>query len=64
MRVETTYRIPEWSAKALLEMGRVLDAKGDAAKAENYYKEVMRIYPKEEAAKTARDRLDALRRTM
>lgn len=64
VRVETTYRIPEWSAKALLEMARVLDAKGDAAKAEAQYKEVMRVYPKEEAAKTARERLDALRKSM
>jgi TolA-binding protein len=64
VRVETTYRIPEWSSKALLEMGRVLDAKGDAAKAEAQYKEVMRLYPKEEAAKAARERLDALRKSM
>lgn len=64
VRVETTYRIPEWSAKALLEMGRVLDARGDAARAEAQYKEVMRLYPKEAAAKTARERLDALRKSM
>jgi TolA-binding protein len=63
VRVQTTYRMPEWSAKALLEMARVFDAKGDAAKAEAQYREVMRDYPKEDAAKAARERLDALRKT-
>lgn len=61
VRVESVFRNEEWIPKALLEMGRVLEAKGDVTKAQTQFKELIRRYPKQEAAKLAKERLDAVR---
>lgn len=61
MRLDVTYRIPEWNAKALLELGRVLEAKGDKPAAMARFKELIQRYPKDNAAGVAKERLDALR---
>lgn len=61
VRVESVFRNEEWTPKALLEMGRVLEAKGDVSKAQTQFKELIRRYPKLEAARLAKERLDAVR---
>lgn len=61
MRLDVSYRLPEWNAKALLELGRVLEAKGDKAAASARFKELIQRYPKDNAALVAKERLDALR---
>ena len=64
IRVQANYGHEEWTVKALLEMGRVLEAKGDKTKAQEQYKEVIKRYPKHDAAKTAKERLDGIRMTL
>ncbi len=64
VRVQANYSHEEWTVKALLEMGRVLEAKGDKAKAQEQFKEVMKRFPKHDAAKTAKERLDAIRMSL
>ncbi|MCX6998521.1 MAG: tetratricopeptide repeat protein [Kiritimatiellaeota bacterium] len=64
VRVEVSYPFPEWSARALVEIGRVLEAKGDQPAAVAQFKEVIRKYPGQSAAALAKERLDALRATM
>jgi len=61
MRLDVSYRIPEWNAKALLELGRVLEAKGDKPAATARFRELIKRYPKDNAAVVAKERLDALR---
>jgi len=63
VRVQANHGYEEWAVKSLLEMGRVLEAKGDKAKAQDQFKEVIKRFPKHDAAKTAKERLDAIRMT-
>jgi len=60
--VQVSYRYKEWAAKALLETGRIMEAKGDNAAAAEQFKEVVRKFPDDNAAVVAKNRLDALRR--
>ncbi|MFZ4394293.1 MAG: tetratricopeptide repeat protein [Kiritimatiellia bacterium] len=62
--VQTNYRNEEWSAKASLEIGRVLEAKGELLKAQEQFKSVLKLYPKSDAAKTAKERLDGIRMSL
>ena len=64
MRVEVTYPFKEWSARALLEIGRVLEAKGDKPAAVRQFQEVIKKFPDHAAAAAAKERLDALRSAM
>ena len=64
VRVQANYSHEEWTVKALLEMGRVLEAKGDKAKAQDQFKEVIKRFPGNDAAKTAKERLDAIRMSL
>jgi len=61
VRVQANYSFKDWSAKALLEMGRVLETKGDKPAAIAQFKEVIQKYPGHEAAVVAKERMDALR---
>ena len=64
VRVQANYGHQEWTVKAMLEMGRVLEAKGDKAKAQEQFKEVIKRFPKDDAAKTAKERLDGIRMSL
>ncbi len=55
--VEVNLPFPAWSSKALLEMGRCLDSKGDKPAATARYQEVVQKYPETEAAALARQLL-------
>jgi len=55
--VEVNHAFPAWSSKALLEMGRCLDSKGDKAAATARYREVVQKYSETEAAALARQLL-------
>ncbi len=60
--VEVTFKqYPDWQAKAILEVGRVLLARKNDAEAAERFKEVIQRYPKENAATVARHYLDELR---
>jgi TolA-binding protein len=63
-RVETYQNFKDWTARALLEMGRVLEAKGDKPAAVARFKEVISRFPDNTAASVAKERLDALRGSM
>ena len=59
--VDSAYSaFPEWNSKALLEMGRVLEAQGKKDKAAERYKEVMSRFPKTDAAEVAENLLKKL----
>jgi TolA-binding protein len=58
------YRNEAWTPKALLEMGRVLEAKGEKDKAQDQFKALIRRYPKHDAAAIAKERLDAVRKSL
>jgi TolA-binding protein len=62
MRVEVNYRIKDWSAKALLEVARALEAKGDRDRATAQYREVIQRFSDHDVAAVAKERLDDLRR--
>ncbi|MEI6210190.1 MAG: tetratricopeptide repeat protein [bacterium] len=64
VRVQANYGHEEWTVKSLLEMGRVLEAKGDLTKAQEQFKEVIRKYPKNDAARIAKERLDGIRMSL
>jgi TolA-binding protein len=64
VKVEAVYRNEAWTPKALLEMGRVLEAKGEKDKAQDQFKALIRRYPKHEAAAIAKERLDAVRKSL
>ena len=59
-RVESKYTFPEWSAKALLELGRVREAQDMEEKAMARYKEVITRFPKTAAATVAKNLLKKL----
>lgn len=61
--VEVNYkRHPAWQAKAVLEMGRVLIAQDQKAAGMERLKDVVKRFPKEQAAVVAGQLLDELRR--
>ncbi len=60
--VQVSYRYKDWAAKALLETGRIMEAKGDKAGAIAQFKEVLKKFPNDNAAVVAKNRLDVLRR--
>ncbi|MDX1565241.1 MAG: tetratricopeptide repeat protein, partial [Phycisphaeraceae bacterium] len=60
--VDANYRrYPQWQAKAVLEMGRVLLAQNKKEDAEGRMKEVIKRFPKTKAAQVATKYLDELR---
>jgi tetratricopeptide (TPR) repeat protein len=62
VNMEINYaKYPDWQAKAVLEIGRVLLAQGKREEAEERFKEVIRKFGKEKAAVVARQLLDKLR---
>ena len=58
--VETTYAIPEWTARAILELGRIREAQDREDEAMDRYKEVIKRFPDTAAAGVAKTRLKAL----
>jgi TolA-binding protein len=60
VKVTVAYSYPAWSSKALFEMGRVLEDKGEKDRAVAQYKEVVEQYPESDAAAAARERLKKL----
>jgi TolA-binding protein len=62
VNMEINYnKYPDWQAKAVLEIGRVLLAQGKREEAEERFREVIRKFGKENAAVVARQLLDKLR---
>ena len=60
VRVQVGYGFKEWSAKALFEMGVVLEKKGEKARAIEQFQEVVKQFPEEKVAESAKERLKAL----
>jgi|GEM_PF-1464313 len=60
IRVETKYSFPEWSAKALLELGRIREAQKNEDEAIKRYNEVIERFPKSAAATVAKSLLRKL----
>ena len=60
VRVQVGYGFKEWSAKALFEMGVVLEKKGEKARAIEQFQEVVKQFPEEKVADSAKERLKAL----
>jgi TolA-binding protein len=60
IRVETKYSFPDWSAKALLELGRIREAQKDEDEAIKRYNEVIERFPKSSAATVAKSLLRKL----
>ena len=62
LNVEIHYKkYPNWQAKGILEIGRVLLAQDKREDAKQRFKDVILRYPKEKAAVVARQYLDQLR---
>jgi TolA-binding protein len=61
IKVDIGFRFEDWKARAVLEIARALEAKGDKEKALAQYKEVMKRFPKHEVAAVAKKSADALR---
>jgi len=60
IRVETKYSFPEWSAKALLELGRIREAQKNEDESVKRYNEVIERFPKSAAATVAKSLLRKL----
>jgi len=60
IRVETKYSFPEWSAKAILELGRIREAQNNEDEAIQRYNEVIERFPKSAAATVAKSLLRKL----
>ncbi len=58
--VETRYGFPKWTSKAVLELGRVLEAQGKKKEAAERYREVKKRFPKTAAADVAENLLKKL----
>jgi TolA-binding protein len=58
--VEVKYGFAEWNAKALLEIGKALQGKGDTAAAVKVFKEVVAKYGDTDAATVAKNILKKL----
>jgi len=55
VKVEVNYAYPKWAARALLEMGKALEAKGEPEKAKASYEQIVQKYPSTTAATAAKD---------
>lgn len=63
VNIEINYKqYPDWQAKAALEVGRILLAEEKTDQATQNFKDVIKRYPKENAAIVARQYLDELRK--
>ncbi|MBT3200498.1 MAG: tetratricopeptide repeat protein [Phycisphaerales bacterium] len=60
IRVETKYSFPEWSAMALLELGRIRESQKNEDEAVKRYTEVVDRFPKSRAATVAKSLLRKL----
>ncbi|MDP6634457.1 MAG: tetratricopeptide repeat protein [Phycisphaerae bacterium] len=60
IRVETKYSFPQWSARALLELGRIREAQKNEDEAIKRYNEVIERFPKSAAATVAKSLLRKL----
>ena len=60
IRVEVNYGFPKWGARALLEMGKALEAKKEPDKAKENYKQILEKYPETTAADAAKNLLAKL----
>jgi TolA-binding protein len=60
VKVESKYSFPEWSAKAILELGRVREAQDMEDEAMARYKEVITRFPNTTAATVAKNLLKKL----
>jgi cellulose synthase operon protein C len=58
--VDAVYAYPEWSARALLEAGRALDAGGQKDLARKQYEACVKKYPKSKSAEVAAERMKAI----
>ena len=54
VKVEVNYAHPKWAARALLGMGKALEAKGDPEKAKASYEQIVKKYPSTTAATAAK----------
>ncbi len=61
IKVNVTYGYPKWSARALLESGRVFEQQGEYDRATAQYEEVISKYGATDAASVAKKRLTALK---
>ena len=60
IRVEVNYGFPKWGARALLEMGKALEAKGEPGKAKENYQQILQKYPESTTAAAAKNLLAKL----
>ncbi|MFP6900140.1 MAG: tetratricopeptide repeat protein [Opitutales bacterium] len=54
VKVEVNYGFPKWGARALLAMGKALEAKGEPEKAKGNYQQILDKYPNTTAAAAAK----------
>ena len=54
VKVEVNYAYPKWASRALLEMGKALEAKGEPQKAKANYEQIVKKYPETTAASAAK----------
>ncbi len=57
--VDLNFAYPTWSARSILEIGRILDKQGRAREANDRFREVMQKYPNTDEAALAEDLLQA-----
>ncbi len=62
--VETRYRLPSWTSKALLEMGRIARKQGDLHSARDRFAEVCERFPDSAAAAIATDMRTEVTKTL
>ena len=60
IRVESKYSFPDWTSKAILELGRIREVQGKEKEAMARYAEVMKRFPKTPAAAAAKSLLAKL----
>ncbi|MFT7490174.1 MAG: TolA-binding protein, partial [Candidatus Promineifilaceae bacterium] len=60
LAVEVKYPFPEWVSKAMLEMGRTLEQKGDNVLAIDQYELLLQKYPDSDVASLATKRIAEL----
>lgn len=59
VKVEVNYNYPEWSVKANLEMGQILDQKGEVKRANEQFRKVIKEYKGTPEATVAREILES-----
>jgi len=60
LAITYSYNFPEWSSKAMLEIGIIYEKMGKNDKAEKAYRECIKAYPESSTAKTAVEKLRRL----